>query len=99
MCPGKEKRKVPTNSIKILVKEAKQMVTGPYYCPNCRKELLRILADVKKKEVFAICTCGLEQQLTYAPVFQPVDYYSKFMDMYKRRNWKEALTRICSASC
>jgi transcription elongation factor Elf1 len=85
MCPGKEKRKVPTNRIKILVKEAKQMITGPYYCPNCRKELLRILADVKKKEVFAVCTCGLEQQLTYAPVFQPIDYYNKFRDTYKKK--------------
>jgi transcription elongation factor Elf1 len=47
--------------------------------------LLQILADAKKKEVFAICTCGLEQQLTFAPVFQPVDYYSKFMDLYKKK--------------
>ena len=85
MCPRKEAYKVPHNRIKILMKEAKQLVNGPYYCPKCRKELLQILADVDKKEVFAICTCGLEQQLTYAPVFQPVDYYSKFMDMCKKQ--------------
>jgi transcription elongation factor Elf1 len=85
MCPRNAAFKVPHNQIKILVKEAKQMVNGPYYCPKCRKELLQILADTKKKEVFAICTCGLEQQLTYAPVFQCVDYYSKFMDMYKKK--------------
>jgi transcription elongation factor Elf1 len=77
--------KVPHNRIKILDKEAKQMVNGPYYCPKCRRERLKILAAVKRKEVIAICACGLEQQLTYAPVFQPIDYYSKFMDMYKKR--------------
>ena len=43
------------------------------------------LADARKKEVCAICTCGLEEQLTYAPVFQAVDYYSKFMDLYGLR--------------
>ena len=77
-------RKVPTSRIKILVKEAKQMVNGPYFCPNCRKELMQILADVKKKEVYAVCKCGLDQQLTYAPVFQPIDYYNKFRDIYKK---------------
>jgi transcription elongation factor Elf1 len=85
MCPPNREFKTPHNYIKILQKDATQMVKGPYYCPNCRKERLQILAEVKKKEVFAICACGLEQQLSYAPVFQPVDYYSKFMDMYKKK--------------
>ena len=85
MCPRNAAFKVPHSHIKILVKDAKQLVNGPYYCPKCRKELLQILADTKKKEVYAVCTCGLEEQLTYAPVFQPVDYYSKFMDVYKKR--------------
>lgn len=86
MCPKKETRsKVPSNRIKILVKEAKQMVNGPYYCPDCRKELLQILADVKNKEVYAVCKCGLEEKLTYAPVFQPIDYYNKFRDIRKKK--------------
>lgn len=85
MKPRNAAFKVPHNSIRILVKEAKQMVNGPYYCPQCKKELLQILANPKEKEVFAICTCGLEQQLTFAPVFQPIDYYSKFMDWYKKQ--------------
>jgi len=70
--------------MKILVKEAKQMVNGPYYCPKCKKELLQTLTDVNKKEALVICTCGLEQKLPYAPVFQAIDYYSKFMDMWKK---------------
>jgi transcription elongation factor Elf1 len=71
MCPKTSTHKVPHNRIKILVKEAKQMVNGPYYCPKCRKELIQILA---------------------APVFQPIDYYSKFMDMYKKRLWQQKPT-------
>jgi transcription elongation factor Elf1 len=85
MCPPNRAFKTPHNYIKILQKDATKMVNGPYYCPSCRKERLQILAEVKKKEVFAICACGLEQQLSYAPVFQPIDYYSKFMDMYKKK--------------
>ncbi len=81
----RETRRVPSNRIKILAKDAKQMVNGPYYCPNCKKERLRILADMKKKEVFAVCTCGLEEQLVYAPVFQPIDYYNKFRDLCKKK--------------
>ena len=86
MSTKKETRKVPKSNIKVLVKEAKQMVNGPYYCPNCRRELLQILANVSAKEVVVVRKCGLEQQLTYAPVFQPIDYYNKFRDNYKKRS-------------
>ncbi|MCW4006911.1 MAG: hypothetical protein NWF04_10040 [Candidatus Bathyarchaeota archaeon] len=85
MCPAKPTRKVRNTSIKILVKEAKQMINGPYFCPECRKERLQILTDNKKQEVFVVCACGLEQQLTFAPVFQPIDYYNKFRDLRKKQ--------------
>jgi transcription elongation factor Elf1 len=86
MSPLNKSYKTPKNRIKILVKDATKMVNGPYWCPSCRKERLQILADTSKKEVYAVCTCGLQEQLTYAPVFQPVDYYSKFMDMHRKKN-------------
>jgi len=87
MSLGKEKRKVPSSRMKILTKDAKQMVNGPYYCPKCRKELLQIFANVGKKEVYVVCKCGLEWQLTYAPVFQPIDYYNKFRDAWKKQSY------------
>jgi|WetSurMetagenome_2_1015567.scaffolds.fasta_scaffold16293_3 transcription elongation factor Elf1 len=87
MCPVKKSFRTPHNRIKILTKDAKQMVNGPYFCPQCKKELMQILADPAKKQVFCICKCGLEHQLTYAPVFQPIDYYSKFMDYWKRHRY------------
>ncbi len=86
--PPKASYRVPHNRIRILVKEAKQMVNGPYYCPNCKKEVLKILADPKNKEVLAVCTCGIEEKLVFAPIFQPIDYYNKFMDIYKKRRFQ-----------
>jgi transcription elongation factor Elf1 len=87
MSPVNKSCKTPHNRIKILVKDAKQMVNGPYYCPQCKKELLQVLADRAKNQVYVICKCGLEHQLPYAPVFQPVDYYSKFMDYWKKHRY------------
>jgi hypothetical protein len=51
MSLGKETRKISNSRIKVLTKDAKQMVNGPYYCPKCRKETLQILADLKNKQV------------------------------------------------
>jgi transcription elongation factor Elf1 len=87
MSPGKEKFKVlpASKKIKILQKEAKQLFTGPYDCPSCTKTLLQIVIS-KNNEVHATCTCGIDEKLTYAPVFQGVDYYSKFMDEWKREH-------------
>jgi transcription elongation factor Elf1 len=85
MCP--EMHKVSGSSIKVLTKDAKQMVNGPYYCPKCRKEFLQILGTVDKKEIYAVCKCGVNQQLTYAPVFQPIDYYNKFRDIWKKQTY------------
>jgi transcription elongation factor Elf1 len=88
MSLGKEARRVPSSKIKVLTKDAKQMVNGPYYCPKCRRETLQILADLKNKKVYAACkNCGLEWPLTYAPVFQPVDYYNKFRDAWKKQSY------------
>jgi transcription elongation factor Elf1 len=87
MSSGKDRHKIPGSRMKILTKDAKQMVNGPYYCPKCRKELLQIYVNLKTKEVYAVCKCELEWPLTYAPVFQPVDYYNKFRDAWKKQSY------------
>lgn len=62
------------------------MVNGPYYCPKCGKDKLQIIIDSKKKEVLAVCMgCEVEQNMVFAPVFQPVDYYNKFIDLLKKQ--------------
>ena len=90
VCPLNKSYRTPHNRIKILVKDATKMVNGPYWCPGCRKERLQILAEPNKKAVYAVCACGLEEQLSYAPVFQPCDYYSKFMDTYRKKQRQQA---------
>jgi transcription elongation factor Elf1 len=87
MSSQKKMSKVPSSRIKVLTKDAKQMVNGPYYCPKCRKELMQIMADLKNKQVYARCKCGVDQQLTFAPVFQPIDYYNKFRDIWKKQSY------------
>jgi len=87
MSPVNKSCRTPHNRIKILVKDAKQMVNGPYYCPQCKKELMQVLAEPNKKEVYVVCKCGIEEKLPYAPVFQPCDYYSKFMDIWKKHRY------------
>ncbi len=87
--PSKTSYRTPHNRIKILVKEAKQMVEGPYYCPSCKKEILKIVLDSKGKEVLAVCTCGVEEKMVFAPIFQPIDYYNKFMDLYKKKRFQQ----------
>jgi transcription elongation factor Elf1 len=86
--PKKALHKVSSVSkMKILTKDAKQMVNGPYYCPKCRKEVLQMFVDSRNKKAYAVCKCGLEWELTYAPVFQGVDYYNKFRDAWKKQSY------------
>ena len=62
------------------------MVNGLYYCPKCGKNKLQITVDKKIKEVIAVCLeCGAKQDLSFAPVFEPVDYYNKFVDQLKKQ--------------
>jgi Uncharacterized Zn ribbon-containing protein len=76
-----------SSKMRILTKDAKQMVNGPYYCPKCRKELLQMCVDARNKKAYAVCKCGLEWELTYAPIFQGVDYYNKFRDAWKKQSY------------
>jgi transcription elongation factor Elf1 len=85
MSPRNEAYRIPHSHIRMFQKEAKKMVNGPYYCPKCGKTQLQIMIASKNKEVHAICVCGIDEQLTYAPVFQGVDYYSKFLENYKKK--------------
>jgi transcription elongation factor Elf1 len=48
-------------------------------------EKLRIEVDKKNNMVNAVCSCGLERQLNYVPAFEGTDYYSKFVDEFKKQ--------------
>jgi transcription elongation factor Elf1 len=87
MSSDRDLQKIATSRLKILTKDAKQMVNGPYYCPKCRKELLQMYADVKNKKAYAVCKCGLEWELTYAHVIQTIDDYNKLRDAWKKQSY------------
>ena len=83
--PRKDAYVIPNNQIRMFQRDAKKIANGPYDCPKCGKKQLLILIDNKNKETSAKCpSCGLEKALRYAPVFQGVDYYNKFIDEYKK---------------
>jgi len=41
---------------------------------------LRIQVNKERKEVIAVCSCGVEHPLKYIPAFEARDYYNKFMN-------------------
>ena len=41
---------------------------------------LKIQVDKQKKEVLAVCSCGLEYSLNYVQSFESIDYYNKLID-------------------
>jgi transcription elongation factor Elf1 len=46
---------------------------------------LRIEVDKEKKEVTAVCPCGIQHQMKYVSAFESVDYYNKFLDQFPKR--------------
>ena len=85
--PRKDAYVIPNNQVKVFQREAKKLANGPYDCPKCGKRQLLVMINHKNKVTIAQCpSCGLEKSLRYAPVFQGVDYYNKFIDIYKKEN-------------
>jgi transcription elongation factor Elf1 len=41
--------------------------------------------DKEKKEVLAVCSCGLEYSLNYVQSFESVDYFNKLIDGFNKK--------------
>jgi len=80
MSPRKDRYRVPEWRVKLFKDESKKILFGPYICPKCNQDNLKIKVDKEKKEVTVTCDCGLEHSLKYIPSYDPVDYYNKFID-------------------
>jgi len=39
----------------------------------------------ERKEVTAICSCGVEYPLKYVPALEAIDYYNKFIDQFNEK--------------
>lgn len=74
--------KVPRWLYKSHGRRTKQVVMGPYDCPECGIQGIVIRIDQKTEQVLAKCSCGFSAELAFCPSFQPVDYYGKLIDTY-----------------
>ena len=84
MSPRNTRYQTPKHVVQAIRDKRKKLLQGSYYCPKCGNEKLRIGIDRKNKEVIAMCSCGLEEQVGYVPAFETIDYYNKFIDQKKK---------------
>jgi len=86
MSPRKSRYRVPEWVAQSIRDERKRLLHGTYDCPKCSMPKLRILVNKEKREVIAICDCGLEYPLKYVGAYERVDYYNNLVDqLYKKK--------------
>jgi len=82
MSPRKSRYRVPEWKVHQWKQRSKGMLYGPYVCPKCKLNKLRIRIDKNKQTVVAACECELEHSFKYLSSYEPVDYYCKLVDEY-----------------
>jgi len=85
MSPRKARYQVPGWVAQSIRDKRKKLLHGPYDCPKCKMTKLKIQVDKERKEVDAICSCGIEYPLKYIPAFEAIDYYNKLMDQINKK--------------
>lgn len=83
--PRNERYRVSKDIVQGIKDKRKLLLHGPFSCPSCGKDKLMIRIDKNSKKVIAVCTCNIEQELKFGPVFEAVDYYNKFVDQFKKK--------------
>ena len=85
MSPRRAHTRTPEWIVKSYKNKGKQILHGPYVCPKCGINKIRIQVNKEKNETVVVCdNCNLECPLSYAPHLESVDYYNKFMDEFAR---------------
>jgi transcription elongation factor Elf1 len=85
MSPRKSRQKIPGWVAQSIRNKRKMLLHGPYNCPKCWMDKLGIRVDKEKKEVLAVCSCGLEHRLNYVQSFESVDYFNKLIDGFNKK--------------
>jgi len=85
MSPRKSRLKRPAYIAQSIRDKRKKLLHGPYNCPRCWMDKLRIQVDKGGKEVIALCSCGLEYSLDYVQSFESIDYYNKLIDGFNKK--------------
>jgi len=85
MSPRKSRYRIPKYVAQSIRNKRKKLLYGPYDCPKCRMNKMRIQVNREQKKVIASCSCGLEYPLKYVSAFESIDYYNKFIDHFNKK--------------
>lgn len=84
MAPRNARYVTPPWRVKAIRDRKKEILYGPYDCPSCQCNKLKISIDAKTEEVSANCECGFKYTFKYVRSYAPIDYYNELLD--KTRN-------------
>ena len=84
MAPRNDRYEVPAWRVKSIRDRTEKILSGPYTCPSCQEEKLRIKVDAKTEEASATCNCGFKYILKYVRSYDPVDYYNFLLDRLRQ---------------
>ncbi|MHA1409500.1 MAG: hypothetical protein ACTSQY_04140 [Candidatus Odinarchaeia archaeon] len=80
MSPRKARYRVDEYIVAEHRQKGQKLLSGPYLCPICGKESLRILIKQDSKEVRARCKCGFNKNVIFIPKHKAIDYYNDIID-------------------
>jgi len=80
MSPRKAHQRIDEHIVTAYRKKGERLNYGPYLCPICGTENLRILINENIKKVYVRCKCNFTYTLKYVPNNAAIDYYNKLID-------------------
>ena len=80
MSPRKARYEHEKHIVQGIRDRRKKILMGPYTCPTCSFERLRIVIDKKSEKVLAVCKCGFRKNVVYNPRREAIDYYNELFD-------------------
>ena len=80
MSPRKARYEVDKHIVQGIRDRRKKILNGPYFCPACSQEKLRVIISHENENVLALCKCGFRKTLQYTPNRQGIDYYNELFD-------------------
>jgi len=81
MSPRKARDKIEKHFVQAYRDRRRKILMGPYPCPACAKENLRILIAHEGEKVYAKCRCGFQRNLEYRSGRDGIDYYNDLFDV------------------
>ena len=80
MTPRKARYQVEKHIVQGIRDRRAKILEGPYRCPSCGLESLRILIAHETENVYAKCRCGFQRDLEYNSGREGIDYYNDLFD-------------------